>query len=303
MEITSRRSFFSFYVVLFCTSIIYLGIATLLAVVFVDIVRSNDFDPKLAMIPVISLALFVLPVYSIYAYYRNVPQMRSLVSILIFIISQTTYGQFAVVADKDGFANVRSSASIANNIIDKVGNGSIVYCFEPEQEWIPIDYNLDQQHKSGYIHKTRVKFIESLEKMPRTKVTTSGIEFRNESIKLSITTTKFVAKNYTLQYHDSDPSSPSNYIEKINGNTYWGTDGNMPKTQYGSCLLQIGKSNISLPVDNLFEPSLESTAVYTDKTSKKLYITSMNGDAAGAYAVLWLIENGKYKQRFIAVPF
>ena len=132
--------------------------------------------------------------------------MKGLLTIFTCILFQTTFGQFGIIADKDGFVNVRNSPNISNNIIDTLINGQIVFCLEAEGEWRPTDYYLSRQNKSGYIHNSRVKFIDEFDKIPYNKLTDSTVTFKKDSISLIITKTKFNPKNNKLQYHKGDAS-------------------------------------------------------------------------------------------------
>jgi len=56
---------------------------------------------------------------------------RIILVIILGLCSVEIFGQFAIVNDKDGYVNVRSSPKIEkNNIIDTLHNGSIVYVLE-----------------------------------------------------------------------------------------------------------------------------------------------------------------------------
>ena len=107
-----------------------------------------------------------------------------------------------------------------------------------------------------------------------------------------------------LKYHKGDDSKNElNWLEKINGKEIWGTDGNIPKNQYGQITLTFGKEIIHLPIDNLFEPNLDNIKVNIDSKNKTIYISTMNSDGAGGYVVLWIIENGIFKQQITTIPF
>lgn len=230
--------------------------------------------------------------------------MRGLLIILTCILFQNTFAQFGIIVDKDGFVNVRNSPNISNNIIDTLTSGQIVFCLEAEGEWRPIDYDLSRQNKSGYIHNSRVKFIDNFDKISHDKLTDSVVTFKKDTIKLIVTKTKFNPKDNKLQYHEENTSKNEvRWLEKINGKEIWGTDGNIPNNQYGQITLTLGKNKIHLPVDNLFEPNLDYTTVNIDEKNKTIYISAMNSDGAGGYAVLWIIENGKFKQRITTIPF
>ncbi len=95
-------------------------------------------------------------------------------------------------------------------------------------------------------------------------------------------------------------------IELIDNKKYWGDDGEMPKREYQSIKIKVGQRIIELPksaLENLYEPSLALTQVNYDKENNIIYIQSMNSDGAGGYEVIWKIEKGIYKERFIAYGF
>lgn len=230
--------------------------------------------------------------------------MKGLLTLFSCILFQISFAQFAIIADKDGFVNVRKSADITSTIIDTLSNGQIVFCFETEGEWRPIDYNLSRQNKHGYVHGSRVKLVDEFDKIRYEVLTDSTITFRKDSIKLWITKTPFHPKNKMLDYHTGDAAkNEMSWLEKINGKEIWGTDGNVPRNQYGQITLTVGQDNILLPIADLFEPNLEFTTVHIDSKNRTVYISAINGDGAGGYAVLYVIENGKFKERITTVPF
>jgi len=230
--------------------------------------------------------------------------MRKFLFFLICFYSQTTFGQFGIISDKDGFVNVRKSPNINSKVIDNLTNGQIVYCLEAEGEWRPTDYDFIRHEKSGYVHNSRIKFIEEFDNVPYSRITDSTVIFKKDSIKLFATKTKFNPKNNKLQYHKGDVSkNEMSYLEKINGKEIWGTDGYIPKNKYGQFTLTYGKEKTNLPIDNLFEPNLDYTKVNIDTKTNTIYISASNSDGAGGYEVLWIIVNGKLKQRILTFGF
>lgn len=230
--------------------------------------------------------------------------MKNLLLLLSITCCSSAAAQFAVITDQDGFVNVRKGAGSAYEIIDTLRNGSIVYCFETENDWLPVDYHLSRDNESGFIHSSRVKYLSDYKKLTFDELTSDKISLWTEGIRLTITTTDFNPKAHTLQYHKVKTSSNEyTYLEKINGKPIWGTDGNVPKRQYKQVVLEYGDKKIDLPIDNLFEPNLHSTLVYLDSTNKIIYIAALNSDGAGGYAALWIIEQGKFKERITTIPF
>lgn len=67
---------------------------------------------------------------------------------IFFIFSALLYlhpafGQFAIVADKDGYVNVRDAANSGDNVMDTLHDGRLVYMLDAENGWISVDYNLE----------------------------------------------------------------------------------------------------------------------------------------------------------------
>lgn len=56
--------------------------------------------------------------------------MKIFFTICFTLISSFVLGQIAIIYVKDGSCNVRSSGKKGNNIVDKLENGHLVYCFE-----------------------------------------------------------------------------------------------------------------------------------------------------------------------------
>jgi len=54
--------------------------------------------------------------------------MKLIYLLFITILCQSSFGQFAIISDKDGYSNVRSSAEAGKNITDTLYNGQLVYC-------------------------------------------------------------------------------------------------------------------------------------------------------------------------------
>lgn len=63
-----------------------------------------------------------------------------------------------------------------------------------------------------------------------------------------------------------------------------------------------GKRTVFVPIDglkNLFDPNLGYTEVHYDRKKEILYVSALNGDGAGGYVVLLIIEQGQYKTRMV----
>ncbi|WP_426483969.1 hypothetical protein [Flavobacterium sp. 2] len=224
------------------------------------------------------------------------------ISILLVFYFNNAFAQFAVIKDNDGYVNIRSEASKENNISDKLNNGFVVYCFEPKNNWINIDYSKNNKDRNGYLYKDRVQYLSEFAVIPLVKETKNQVIFKKDGFDISIESKNFESNSAKLTFLEKDKS----ILKKINGKDFWGTDGGIPKKAYKSITVVIDKKTIELPknsFDDLFEPSLYNTKINYDKKNDMLYISSSNSDGAGGYEIVWVIEKGKYKERKIAFGF
>lgn len=224
-------------------------------------------------------------------------------TILILVLWQHAFGQFAVV-EKADVINVKSSASVGSSSVGRLVDGAVVYCLGEEKDgWISIDYDLGKLSKSGFILGSSVKRVDSLPKVPCSNLTETLATWSADSVVLTAATIPFDPKSNKLLFVRGTSLSEMTALIKINGKDIWGTDGNVPKVQYGQLVLQYGRKRVFLPTDNLFEPNLKNTKVYHDWKNKRIYISTLNGDGAGGYAALWIVENGRFKSYSVTRPF
>ena len=210
-------------------------------------------------------------------------------------------GQFAIVVDSDGFAYVRDAAG---TVTDTVDSGQVVYGLGTEEGWTAVDYRFDGQTSSGYIHRSRLKFIDMFDEVPASLLADTAIRFRSTSLKLTVTSAPFDPEANRLEYRSAGSGDHAfRYLATVNENTIWGTDGNVPNRQYGKMRLEWLSKVIDLPVESLFEPNLLDTRVYVDTYHETVYVTALNSDGAGGYAVLWVVRGDQLKGRVITRPF
>ena len=212
--------------------------------------------------------------------------MKSFFSTCWVLASNFVFGQFAIIYDKDGFSNIRSSTEKGNNIIDKLENGHLVYFFETNGNWTNVDYTKNKKELNGQVYKDRLKYISDFQVIPILLKEKNKVIHNKDSIKIIIAEQKFEKSKYKLTFNKEN----KNQLEYINNKRYWGTDGQIPRTEYKSIEIYIGIKRILMPkisLDNLFETSLYNTQVNYDKKNDILYIQSMNSDGAGSYEVIW----------------
>jgi hypothetical protein len=233
---------------------------------------------------------------------NNTFPMKILLPCILVFLSNFSFAQFAIIHDKDGYCNIRSSAGIDPKIIDKLENEHLVYRLEQDGNWANIDYTKNKKELNGYVYYDRLKFISDYPSIPFHNEGSNSVTYSKDSIKVIISQQKFDRNRYKLSFN----GEAKDQVELVNGKQYWGTDGEVPKREYQSIIVYIGQRKITLPktaLANLFEPSLNHTVVNYDKANDVLYIQSANSDGAGFYEVIWKIEKGIYKERFIAYGF
>jgi len=218
---------------------------------------------------------------------------------------QLSFAQFAKIVDKDGYVNIRENADAKSKIIGRINSDEIVYIFEPDEadkEWL----NVDTKGKTGgYIHNSRVKYIESYEAVPSTEKSGNKVIFKSGDIKVDILSEKFNYKE-NKKYFSSSHMGDQQQEDQYKGQQIWGTDGTVPQTHYKSITVQMNGKTLQIPakeIENLFNIDNEATHCYFDKINDTLYIEMNNSDGAGAYVALFIIEKGKYKGKMLTLPF
>jgi hypothetical protein len=228
--------------------------------------------------------------------------MKILFTHILIFISSFTFAQFAIVQDKDGYCNVRDSADIAANIKDKLNNGHFVYVFQKKDNWMDIGYTKNKADLSGFIYHDRLQLISHYQSIPAVTKTANSVTLVKDSLRVVVSQQNFVKSKNKLSYY----KETKDQVELVNGQTYWGTDGGMPSAEYKSIVISIGKRKLVLPkaaLANLFQPRLSSTGVNYDKANDILYVQASNSDGAGFHEVIWRIEKGIYKDRYVASGF
>ena len=224
--------------------------------------------------------------------------------VLFLLISDIVFAQegaFAVINDKEGYVNVRKEKSVHSKVLKKLDNNTLIFVLEYDKayygNWIYAD-------NEGYIYNDRVKWIHKFPQIAKGIAKGNTIIFEGKDIQVTLSTEKFDKSKHSFKYHKEYPD----VIEKIDGEPFWGTDGNMPKKEYKSIEVKIRGKQVSIPQSaygDLYESYLytEFNSVHYDKDNDILYIVALNGDGAGAYMVCWQIEKGVYKGRKVGIPF
>ncbi len=224
------------------------------------------------------------------------------ITIFSLLCYEENIAQYAKVLDKDGYVNVRKTANTNGDIIGKIKSDELVYIFNKGNEqgdWLIVDYKDESNNLlTGYIHKSRLKPINTYELIPSATDSENEATFILRDIRVNITTEKFDYK--ANEKYITTHQYPSYAVQKYKGQEMWGLDGTNPQSHYKSITINIETQQIDIPekeTENLFNPNIDMTACYLDDKTETLYITATNADGAGAYDVLFVIEKGKYKER------
>jgi hypothetical protein len=229
--------------------------------------------------------------------------MKSVFTLSLIFTFFGAQAQFAFVEDKDGYSNIRDSASGASRIQSRVMNGDIVFCFDLTGDWYNVDYYTKPENGNGYIHQSRLKMIDAFPALAADRKGKDSIVFWGDSLKISVSVTPFVAQNYQLQYKKSDGYR---FLSKINHRAFWGTDGAIPTLQYKRISCVWKGREVPVPDSALwdvFNPNLHMTQVRYDRQHQRWFLQATNSDGAGGYEVIWMFEKGEYKRRFVCYGF
>jgi hypothetical protein len=160
-----------------------------------------------------------------------------------------------------------------------------------------VDYEKAGNVLTGFVHASRMKMIETYPAVKKSSFNERQVMFSGSGIEVVVSMTPFVKSLHKLTFTRQDGGS---YLHKIDGSYLMGTDGGLPKQEYKAFNIRIKGKNIPIPataIKNLFEPNLDQTSVNYDAANDILYISALNGDGAGGYAVLFVIEKGRYRER------
>lgn len=223
---------------------------------------------------------------------------------MLLSIGMQAQAQFGVIQDKDGYTNVREGAGISKKIADKVPDGEIVYTWQQEGEWCNINYRRKDEIEGGFVHRSRIKMIDTFEKIKARQQTETNAVFRQDSVTVMFTTRPFVEKDH--QVHRGKSEEGFSFVEKIDGKEFYGCDGGLPTREYNTFNIQIGNRAVVVPdkaIRDLFQPNPELTEVFYDRKNDRLYIVASNSDGAGGYEVLLQFDRGVYIKRAIYYGF
>lgn len=232
--------------------------------------------------------------------------MKHLFLLFVFCVSFCAQAQLAIIQDSDGYVNMRSEPSNSGKIIRKLIASDMFFCLKPDGDWYAIAvYVKDSlQYSSGYIHKSRVKFIHEYDSVYLSQASKDKLIFKNKTVQVDIKTKPFDRKANSIEYAVDDVNH--RYVKTINHKSVWGTDGGLPDLAYEYIRVTIAGNNIALPAkayDNLYQSDFRHMKVYQDVQNDIIYIEGLNGDGAGAYIFAIVIKNKQFEKTVAMIPF
>lgn len=228
--------------------------------------------------------------------------MKKSLAFLLLFYGLNSFAQFAIVRDRDGMLNVRANGRPNGKVLDQLPAGHLMYCFETKGNRTSIMYKKNGKERYGYVYKDRYQIVSGFPKFTVSEKTATSVTLRHNGVLVSLTQSKFEKAKHRFTYVKDYPDQ----IQRIDNQQYWGMDGGMPTTQFESIVIKAGQKTITLPryaLQGLFQPNMYSAQVNYDKVNDTFYIQTMNSDGAGAYAVIWKVEKGVYKERLVAYGF
>lgn len=242
--------------------------------------------------------------------------------------------KIGVIRDKDGYTNIRKEENSSSEILGKIfENEYFFYKKTKTKNWCEIK---TLKGKIGYIHSSRVHentnvnllsistfvlgydeketrdtimsiknlndaiFIEDFnyKQLKFTKKKENSISYYNKNIKVELSKVLFEENKPQIIFDDNEHTA-------INGEKTWGIEVGLPK--YCIKQLNVLKNDVKIGIDlsefnAFFEPNLDLAKVYeTDKGNVIIWMT--NGDGAGAYSVIFFLDDTKLIHKYIYRPF
>jgi hypothetical protein len=227
-------------------------------------------------------------------------------TLLLFVavaLTTTIYAQLAVIKDSDGFTNVRESKSASSKIVGKL-NADDIFLYDSdneEEQWVGVYLDISgKRYLQGYIHKSRLQPLDKLEKLTTNRdkrdKKQNELTLQNDSIEVIIKTANFNAKEHRIA------KGKQGYVSTIDGKVPKGVDGNLPNIELRSIAVTINGKPLAIPTNaynDLYEPSISSFNVYSDKKGTIFLYMPYNSDGAGGYSVAWMFKNGRYVKRYV----
>jgi len=165
-----------------------------------------------------------------------------------------------------------------------------------------VDYDFLSK---DFVSSAEIKF--NYPKLENKIIDKNNLILSNDTIEVILSEVKFDPSKHKLIYEDSLKVPKKYGLIKIDGKEYYGTDGEMPKTEIGTIKVKYNNKQTVLNseyIKNLCNIGLNRimTNVYI-ANNRRLILTFWASDGAGAYFTALFIKNGKVEHRIIDYGF
>ncbi|MCE4563825.1 hypothetical protein INQ51_05840 [Maribellus sp. CM-23] len=223
--------------------------------------------------------------------------MKKLLTIILVFLTINSIAQVATINDKDGFTNVREKPSIDSKVIYKLNNNKVFWYDYSEKndtsDWAIVyipknDLSLgctDFKFLVGFIHKSRLAPLDKME------------EYKKSDFKFSYTLKDFNPDNRIIDWINNRS------VSSIDGQSVWGTDGELPKTEIEKISIKIDGEEININkafYSNLFECDNEFKVYKKEDT---FFVYQDNSDGAGYYQIVWVLNKTGLIQRLLGTIY
>ncbi len=165
-----------------------------------------------------------------------------------------------------------------------------------------VDYNY---LSNDFVISTEIEF--NYPKLENKTFNDNYLVLSNDTLEVKLKEIKFKQSKHVLTFQDTLKIPKKWGLIKIDGAEYYGSDGEMPKTEIDEIQIKQGSNQIELPPDDFknlcntrFNPRM--TNVYIANKGR-LILTFWGSDGAGAYFATLIIRNGKTENRIIDYGF
>ncbi|MEM9820618.1 MAG: hypothetical protein AAF985_06080 [Bacteroidota bacterium] len=215
------------------------------------------------------------------------------ISTLLLLIVQNVFGQVAIIQDADGWTYLRKGPNKNAKIIQKI-EADQVFWFDPDfdpkkDNWVQVylpknDFGLEdcgQDLIEGFIHKSRLRPIEKIKK------------YKGRDLSF-----QYILKPFDLSQRSVDKLNKK-WWSKIDGRRFFGTDGTIPKIEVED--VEVTISGKPIIIHQIFYADLfecqNSFDIY--RVEDTFFIHQWNSDGAGAYEIVWVIDEHGLQQRLV----
>lgn len=132
--------------------------------------------------------------------------MKFFLTATLLVLNTSTFADFGLISDKDGYVNLREEMKLNSKVIGRVSNNEVISCILEKKSSKFCFVNLDNG-KEGYIYKDRVNFFKDYSEIILNKDIPNNVVFKGDNIEVSI-----YSQDLTLTKKDFIKSGEKYYL-------------------------------------------------------------------------------------------